>query len=208
MTKRRIIVLAAMLALCLGLQSCATLEQIANTLVSLQRLKFKLGDVHDFTLMGIRIGGKSRLTDFTAMDGLRLAQAFASRRLPADFILDVVTINPNTGAGGTQKSIVTLTGLESRLLVDNVPTVFGNITGPVEIPGSGRESVLGIRLGLDLFEFFGKQGYNNLINLAMAIGGRDGSSSRLGLDAMPTVSTPFGPLTYPNRITIINREFR
>jgi len=28
------------------------------------------------------------------------------------------------------------------------------------------------------------------------------------LDAQPTVTTPLGPITYPGRITIINREFR
>ena len=28
------------------------------------------------------------------------------------------------------------------------------------------------------------------------------------LDARPTVTTPLGPIAYPGRITIINREFR
>jgi hypothetical protein len=208
MNKRRIIVLAAALALLLGLQSCATLEQIANTAMSLQRLKFKLGAVHNFSLMGINLSGKAGLSDFNALDGLRLAQAFAARRFPADFILDILVLNPNDGTGGTQKSIVTLTGLAARLLIDNSPTINGDITGPVEILGASQASTIGIRLGLDLFEFFGHKGYNNVINLAMALGGRNGNSSRLSLDAQPTVTTPFGPLTYPGRMTIVSHEFR
>lgn len=44
--------------------------------------------------------------------------------------------------------------------------------------------------------------------LALAIGGRRGNPARLSLDALPTVTTPFGPITYPNRITIGDKEFR
>ena len=208
MKQRRIVVLAASLALLIGLQSCATLEQIAGALVNLQRLKFKLGAVHDFSILGISLGGKARLQDFTASDGLRLLQAFGAKRLPAEFVLDILAVNPNDGTGGSRQTVTTLTGLESRLLIDGNPTVTGNIDNPIEIPGTGQESTIGIRLGIDLYEFFGQGGYNDLLGLALAIGGKNGSSSRLSLDALPTVTTPFGPLTYPSRITIINTEFR
>ncbi len=208
MKQRRIVVLAASMALLIGLQSCATLEQLAGALVNLQRLKFKLGAVHDFSVLGINLGGKARLQDFTATEGLRLVQGFASKRLPAEFVLNILAVNPNDGTGGSKQTVTTLTGLESRLLIDGKPTVTGNIDRPIEIPGTGQESTIGIRLGIDLYEFFGQGGYNDLLGLALAIGGKSGSSSRLSLDALPTVTTPFGPLTYPNRITIINTEFR
>jgi hypothetical protein len=208
MKKRRLIVLAAALALLIGLQSCATLEQLAGALVNLQRLKFRLGAVHDFSVLGINLGGKARLQDFTASEGLRLVQAFAAKRLPAEFVLNILAVNPNDGTGGSKQTVTTLSGLESRLLIDGKPTVTGNIDRPIEIPGTGRESTIGIRLGIDLYEFFGQGGYNDILGLALAIGGKSGSSSRLSLDALPTVTTPFGPLTYPNRITIVNQEFR
>jgi hypothetical protein len=208
MKKRRLIVLAAALALLIGLQSCATLEQLAGALVNLQRLKFRLGAVHDFSVLGINLGGKARLQDFTASEGLRLVQAFAAKRLPAEFVLNILAVNPNDGTGGSKQTVTTLSGLESRLLIDGKPTVTGNIDRPIEIPGTGRESTIGIRLGIDLYEFFGQGGYNDILGLALAIGGKSGSSSRLSLDALPTVTTPFGPITYPNRITIINTEFR
>jgi len=208
MKQRQIMALAAGLALLIGLQSCATLEQIAGALVNLQRLKFRLGAVHDFSVLGIDLSGKARLQDFTVSDGLRLAQAFAARRLPAEFSLNIQAVNPNDGTGGSKRTATTLTGLESRLLIDGKPTVTGNIDRPIEIPGTGQESTIGIRLGIDLYEFFGRGGYNDLLGLALAIGGKNGSASRLSLDALPTVTTPFGPITYPNRITIITTEFR
>jgi hypothetical protein len=208
MRKRRIVLLAAVLAILIGLQSCATLEQIAGALINLQRLKFKLGAVHDFSLLGINLGGKSGLADFTVAEGLRLAQAFAGKRIPAEFVLDILVVNPNDGTGGSMQTVSTLTGLESRLLVDGKPTVTGNIDRPIEIPGTGRESTIGIRLGIDFYEFFARGGYEDILGLALAIGGKSGTASRLSLDALPTVATPFGPITYPSRITIVDKEFR
>jgi hypothetical protein len=40
------------------------------------------------------------------------------------------------------------------------------------------------------------------------IGGIGGSPTRLKLDAQPTVTTPLGPISYPGRLTIIDKEFR
>jgi hypothetical protein len=208
MAKRPLATLAAVLAVVLLLQCCAALADIAGALANLQRLRFKLGGVRGFSLAGISLAGKAGLTDFNVEDGVRLFQAFNSRKLPADFILDVLAVNPNDGTGGTTKTTATLSGLESRLLIDGQPTVYVDIAGPVEIPGTGQAATISLRLGLDLREFFGSHGYDRLIELALAIGGRQGGASRLSLDALPTVTTPLGEIRYPGRITIIDKEFR
>lgn len=199
---------AALLAACLFSQSCATLGDIASSFANLQRLKFKIDGVHDFRLLGLDISGKARLSDFGAAGLLTVAQAYASKKLPASFVLDVLAVNPNDGTNGTSKTTSTLTSLECRLLIDGSPTVIGNIDRPIEIPGTGQESVIPLRLSLDLLEFFGDKRYEDLVGLALAIGGRGGSPARLSLDAQPTVSTPLGPVTYPGRITIVSTDFR
>lgn len=200
----------ALLALAgtLTLQSCATLDQMASVIASLQRLRFKLSDVRDFRLLGLDISGKSKLSDFSAMDALRMVESYRSKKLPVDFVVDVLAVNPNDGTGGTRRTTSTLASLECRLLIDSKPTVTGNIDSPVEIPGTGQESVIPIRISLDLLEFFGDKRYEDLLQLALAIGGKSRTSSRLSFDAQPTVSTPIGPMTYPGRITIISTEFR
>ncbi|HMA54053.1 MAG TPA: hypothetical protein VKT17_06300, partial [Acidobacteriota bacterium] len=141
-------------------------------------------------------------------DILRVAQSYSSRKLPVSFVLDVLAVNPNDGTGGTARTASTLTSLECRLLIDGQPTIIGNIDNPVEIPGTGQESVIPMRLSLDLLEFFGEKRYEDLVSMALAIGGRNGSPARLSLDAQPTVSTPLGPITYPGRLTIVSTEFR
>jgi len=206
--KRRCVVGGAVLAAVMLLQSCAALGDMASALANLQRLKFKIGGVRDFRLLGISLGGKARIGDLGAADALRIAQAYRSKKLPVEFVCDVLAVNPNDGTGGTTRTVSTLTGLECRLLIDDKPTVTGNIDRPIEIPGTGQEAVIPLRLSLDLLEFFGDKRYEDLVGLALAIGGRSGSPSRLALDARPTVSTPMGPITYPGRLTIVSAEFR
>ena len=208
MNKRaRIVVAVISLAGVLALTSCAALDQMTAALANLQRLKFKLSGVHDFRLLGIDLGGKTRITDLNALDAVKLVQSYQSRKLPVDFVVDVLAVNPNDGTGGTRQTTSTLTGLECRLLIDGQPTIVGNIDKPFEIPGTGQESVIPLRLSLDLLEFFAGKPYDDILNLALAIGGKNRSPARIALDAQPTVSTPVGPITYPGRITIVSTEF-
>lgn len=195
------------LALLLG-QSCAALSEVASGLTSLRRVQFKVGAVSDFRLAGIETAGKTNLSEFSAVDAFRLLQAFRSRELPAEFTLEVLALNPNDGSGGTTRTATTLTALESRLLIDGKTTVTGNIDQPIELPGTGRTVSIPIRLSLDLVEFFGDKRYEDLINLALALGGGRSDPTRLALDAQPRVTTPYGTLTYPGRITIVSTEFR
>jgi hypothetical protein len=203
------IVLSLVVALGFGLlQSCAALSQMAAVLANLQRLKFKLADVGDFRLFGIPLGGKAQLADFTAADGFRLVQAFAQKKLPAEFVLTIEAVNPNDGTGGSPETVSMLTSLESRLLIDGTPTVTGNIDTAIEIPGTGQSSMIPLRMSIDLYEFFGNKGYEGLINLALALGGARRDAARIALDALPSVSTPMGPIAYPGRLTIVSHEFR
>lgn len=208
MARKRTACAGLVLAGLFALQSCAVLNDMTAALANLQRLRFKLGDVSGFRLAGIEIGGKTRLSQFSAMDALALLNTFRNRKLPAEFTLNVLAVNPNDGSGGTPQTASTLTSLEFRLLIDDHPTVTGNIDRPIEIPGTGQESALPIRISLDLLEFFGDKRYEDLVDLALAIGGANRAAVRLALDAQPSVTTPFGPMTYPGRLTIVSKEFR
>jgi len=205
---QRSVVAAVALAGALTFSSCAALTDMASIVANLQRLKFKIGSVRDFKLLGIDLSGKAGIGDFGASDILKIGQSYSSMKLPVEFVMDVLAVNPNDGSGGTTKTSSTLTGLECRLLIDGKPTIMGNIDQPIEIPGTGQESVIPLRLSLDLLEFFSDKRTDDLIGMALAIGGRNGTPARLSLDAQPTVSTPFGPITYPGRVTIISTDFR
>ena len=206
--RSRTLVVAVLSVALTALSSCSALTDMASVIASLKKLQFKVDGVRDFKLLGIDLGGKAALSDFTAGDALKAVQSYRSRKLPVEFVVDILAVNPNDGTGGSRRSASTLTALECRLLIDGKPTVTGNIDRPIDIPGTGEQSVVPLRLSLDLLEFFGDRRYEDILGLALALGGKQRSAAKIALDAQPTVSTPFGPITYPDRITIVSTEFR
>lgn len=187
---------------------CNTLKQIQNSMANLKRCEFKLKDVDNFRVNGINLSNKKSVKDFSMTDGLKLTNAFAKKSFPAQFILNVEAKNPNDGTGGSKQSSATLTSFDWTLYIDDVPTVSGNIANPITIPGTGQSTVIPLAIGLDLYEFFGKQGYDRMLNLALALGGANSSPSKITLDARPTITTPIGPISYPGRIKIVEKTWK
>ena len=188
--------------------SCASIRDITNTLASLQRMQFKLANITGMRLAGVDVARIASPSSLSITDALALTQAFARRTLPASFTLNVDAKNPNTGVSGTKSVPLTLNDLQWRLLIDDKQTISGGLGNPVDVPGNGMTTTLPLVMNIDLYSFFADKGYEGLVNLALALGGQRGSTARVKLDAMPTVGTPLGPITYPNRISIVDTEFR
>ena len=194
--------------------SCNTVKELAKQeiskqVINLQKCEFKLDNVVNFKVAGIDISKISNIKDISLLDAAKLVQTFNSKKVPVSFTLNVAAHNPNDGTSGTTKSLVTLQKLDWSLLVDGIQTITGAVNQPIDIPSSSEQkTIIPLDMGLDLYEFFGNKGYESLINVALAVGGVGGSASKLTLNAKPTISTPFGPIEYPNEIQIIEREFR
>lgn len=183
--------------------SCSVYE----TMVNLSRLKFKLGDVSNFTISGINLSNKKSYQDFDPLELLNLTQAIGSGKLPASFTLNVEAKNPNDGTGGYPKTDATLKAFPWRLNIDQTETISGNIGSPVSVPGTGEVTYIPLDMNIDLIQFFGNSGLENLVNLALSLGGQEGSSSRLTLFATPTVSSPLGDIKYPGELKIVDQSF-
>ena len=197
------IFLSLVLLLIFSLTSCSVYE----TMVNLSRLQFKLGDVNNFNVSGIDITNKSQLKDFTALEALKLSSVFASGELPVSFTLNIEAKNPNDGTEGYAKTDATVKSLPWRLLIDDKETIAGNIASPVTVPGTGEVALIPIQIDLDLMQFVKSQGYESLLNLVFALGGRGGSSARLTVFADPTVSTALGDINYPGELKIVDYKF-
>jgi len=195
----------ATVLLCFSTLSCGVVKEISQAVTNLSRCKFKLANVNGLTLAGVSITGKSGIN---FIDGATLAAGFARGELPASFTVNIAAVNPNDGTGGSPKSAATLTSFAWTLIIDNATTINGDIASPITIPGTGQESIIPLRVSLDLVKFFKDKGYDHIINLALALGGANSSPSRLTLRAKPTVKTDFGPISYPGEIDIVDREFR
>jgi len=197
---KKIILIAGIVTL---IVSCSVYE----TFVNLSRLQFKLGSVNNFEINGIDLSNKSKLDDFKLNDILNLSSMFASGKFPVSFTLNVDAKNPNDGTGGYKATDATIQSFPWRLMIDNKETISGNIDKPVLVPGTGEVMTIPIVISFDLVKFFNDLGYESFINLALMLGGKDGSSTRLTLYADPVVNTILGNISYPGEIKIVDRSF-
>ncbi|MCE2502492.1 MAG: hypothetical protein J4G05_00275 [Chlorobi bacterium] len=188
------------------LPGCQTIRDAANALNSLKQLQFKLGDVHNFQAGGIDISKLSSPSNLSVIDGLKVLNAYNSKKFPVSFALDVLTKNPNTGTSTNEGTDLIIKRLEWNLYIDDKMTINGVASG-WKIPGTGETVTNQLIMNLDLLQFFADKGYDDLFNLAFAIGGVSGSSSRLKLTARVTVDMPFRDVTYPDELTIVNASF-
>jgi hypothetical protein len=186
---------------------CATLQQIQDTLANLKRLQFKLDSVAPGNLAGINLAAIDSPTKLSIPDGLKLVSAFKQKSLPLSMTLNVAAKNPNDGTGGSPQKSALLKALAWTLKIDGKETISGDIPNPIEIPGTGQATVIPLQMSLDLYKFFSDQGYESLLNLALAVAGQKGSTARITLTAVPTVSVAGIALKYPGQVEIVDKEF-
>lgn len=180
---------------------------IYQTMTNLSRLQFKIADVNGFQVNNIDISNKSSFKDFSPTDILSLTSLFNQGKLPVSFVLNVDAKNPNDGTGGYARTDATLKSFKWRLFIDDTETISGDIDSPVTVPGTGEVTKIPLRINIDLFQFFKNQGFDKVINLALALGGKNSTTSKITLYATPTVSTIFGDIKYPGEIKIIDTQF-
>ena len=140
--------------------NCSVFQTINN----IGRLKFKLGNVSGFTLSGISVSNKSRLSDFNTLDLLKLSSSFAQGSFPVSFTLNVEAVNPNDGTGGYPNTNATLKSFAWRLFLDNKETVAGNISQPVSVPGTGQAAIIPLQVNMNLISFFNQIRYKTIHN--------------------------------------------
>ncbi len=180
---------------------------VMDALTNVQRLQFRLDKVSGMKLAGVYLSNIASLSNISVLDAANLLANFTQGKLPVEFTLNVLAKNPNDGTGGTKNTAAVIKNLAWRLFIDSKETINGNVRD-VSVPGVGQTTNIPIGMSFDLLKFFNDAGYNNVVNLALALGGKNGSSSRITLKVKPTVETVFGPITYPGEFDVIDKEFR
>ncbi len=180
---------------------------VMDAITNMQRLQFKLDKVTGMKLAGVPLSNIGSISNISLLDAANLLANFTQGKLPVEFTLNVLARNPNDGTGGTKNTAAVIKNLGWRLFIDSRETINGNV-GNISVPGIGQATNIPIGMSFDLIRFFNDAGYDNLLNLALALGGKNGSSSRVTLKVQPTVETVFGPITYPGEFDVIDKEFR
>ena len=198
------------LALVIIITGCNVFKSVMNTISDFQSIQFKLGNVNNFSMANVSISDKRSISDVSVTDVLKLTQAVKNKSLQTNFTLNVLAQNPNIKTANTKQSTLdaVMSNFDWVLLIDDKETINGRVTNPITIPSGGKTENIAVGMGLDLMKFFGEKGYDDIINLAMAVGGVNGSAARLKLKIKPSVSIAGIPISYPNYITAVDKEFR
>jgi hypothetical protein len=178
-----------------GAAGCATMRQI----VALRQVNFTIDGVANVRLAGIDVSAKRSYRDFAAAEATRLAAALARRDLPLAFDLHLLAENP-----AENRVTARLIRMEWTLLLEDQETISGAIEREITFP-PGEPRDLPIAIQLNLVDFF-QQNAEHLVDLALNLAGQGGETKRIKLQALPTIETALGPITYPGRITIVSRE--
>ena len=93
-------------------------------------------------------------------------------------------------------------------MIDDVPTIEGVVNGPISIPAGGSTITIPISTELELFSFFEERGYAGMAKLAFVLENPGESTVSVKLDAKPMIKTFLGMMSYPGRITIIEKDFK
>lgn len=197
--KKQIIVILLMI---LFVVSCGVYETISN----FARLQFKVDSYNNFRVANVALEDKSNIDDFSAIDYVKLTGAFVKGEMPFSFVINVETQNPNDGSGGFPATDISIQQFPFRVLLDDKQILTGNIQDEFLVPGIGENKIIPILVEVDLLRFFKDKSFDELADFILAVGGKDGSRSRISLFAKPVLGTPVGSLEYPDEIKI-SHEF-
>lgn len=190
MRMRRWTVLAATAVLVGG---CATLQRFA----ALQQVGFDLAGVRDARLAGVDLARVASYRDLGPVDLGRIAMALTRGEVLLEFVLDVRADNP------ADNGTAAMTRFAWSLLLNDRETISGVVDTTVTLP-PGQAVVIPIPMRVDLRRFFDGPA-QGLVDLAASAAGLRADPTRIALRAQPTIGTPFGPVTYPEPITVVRR---
>lgn len=197
--KKQVIVISLMIFFVV---SCGVYETISN----FARLQFKVDSYNNFRVADVDLEGKSNIDDFSAIDYVKLTGAFVKGELPFSFLINVEAKNPNDGSGGFPATDISIKQFPFRVLLDDKQILTGNIQEEFLVPGVGENKIIPIMVEVDLLKFFKDKSFDEMAKFILAVGGKDGSRSRISLFAKPVLETPVGSLEYPDEIKI-SHEF-
>ena len=189
--------------------SCSSIKSITEALSTLQRCEFRMSGIREAKLAGVPIGDKRSIGDFRPFsDGITLLQAYRNNQFDLELVADVEVRNPNTGNNGTRKTDAVISHIDARLLIDEKQTAVADIVNPLTVPSTGESVIVPVRVRIDVLAFYREKGYDDVLSFLLGIAGAEAKKGRIALDIQPTVETPLGRMKYPQRIRLIDKEFR
>jgi len=180
---------------------------VFKTIENVSRLKYKIQSAAEYKVAGINVGDKKSLKDFKSLEALKITASAIKGTLPVTFTLFIEAKNPNDGSGGYPSTDISIQSFPWRLFINDNETITGNIGQPVFVPGKGESTVIPIMIEFDIMKNIKEKNVDDIIELALQLGGIQKSTSNLKLLVKPVIGTRLGNISYPSEITVVDKTF-
>ena len=178
-------------ALAVALLGCAAAKELA----AIRQVQFHLNGVTGARLAGIPLESVRSYSDLGPADLARLGLEIAASDVPLELTLEVEGRNPETNTVTAK-----LVAMDWTCLVDDQEVVSGRLPEPYSF-APGRARLIPLPVRVNLVQVFGKR-RQDLIDVALALAGRNTSGHVAALRIVPTVDTALGPIRYPVPLTL------
>ncbi len=176
------------------ISGCSEVMKQVNEMTTFTKCQFRLASVDKASLAGIVLQGDS-ISDISALNLLKLQEAFSAGSLPLQFTVNLEVQNPNASPAGLSK-------MEWVLLVDGNQLTNGTMEKAVEIAPNGGISALPLDISLDLVKALSGNNLDSMVNLAMGIAGEGSAPTKVTLQVKPYMTIAGQALEYPGLITV------
>jgi hypothetical protein len=173
---------------------CGILSQVQE-MRNFAKCKFRMYGVEQVRLAGVRIEGKSSIKQLNVLDGIRLAGALKSGRLPLQFTLNIEVKNPNAETAGMNR-------MAWILLIDGREMIRGDLDRHIEIAPNGGVAPLPLEIELDLRQALSGESKDSMLNLAFNVAGEGTRPTHVTLRVKPSILIAGQSVDFPDYITI------
>ncbi len=178
----------------LALAGCSFLNQFAQ-MRAFTRCKFRMAGVEQVRLAGVRIDGKTSLKQLSIVDGVRLAAAVESGRLPLAFVVNVEAQNPNPETAAMNR-------LAWILSIDGHEMIRNQLDRRIEIAANGGVAMIPLDVEVDLRQVLSGESGDALLNLAFNVAGEGTRPTHVTLQVKPSILIAGQSVDFPDYVTI------
>lgn len=177
------------------LPGCALLTE----LTAFTKCEFSFHSAQDPVVCGVNVTTKRSFSDFSLMDGQRIATNILTGTLPFTITANLEVKNP----GGATAAV---NAVEWIAYIDDIQVALGTVSNRVEVAPGGGTSMIPIRIGADLFDYLEGDSPRTMINFALNLVDAGNQPTRLTMKIKPSVQIGAQSIYYPGYFTIA-KEF-
>ena len=173
---------------------------ILTELTAFTKCEFSFHSAQNPSVCGINVTNRRSFSDFSFLDGQKIAGNLLKGTLPFAITANVEVVNP----GATTAAV---NSMEWIAFIDDIQVAQGALSERVEVASGGGKSMIPIRIQTDLFNYLEGDNPRTMINFALNLVDAGNQPTRISMKIKPSVMIGGQSVYYPGFFTI-TKEFR